>query len=332
MLGSISTNVRGLGRLVKAALGFYYDFSRYLKHGPWRADMRIYEVRSFHLVKIYHSLEKSLAFKARNPGSGWSQAGQLADILVPLEAKNGLGFHEARALAVLAKFCKHPDNVDDPRSELLLQRLAHLTHDSSLEVGALHVTGAELTRGRLVNPEEFFLSRHSLREFAPDEVPLSVVMRALELAQKTPSACNRQTWHVYHTADPAVKLAALKHQSGNRGFGRAIPNLLVITTDIKGFIPSNEHYQHWIDGGMYSMSLIYALHSLGVSSCCLNWSQEPRLDKLTRRQLNIRNSHTILMMLAIGFPAKENAVCSSPRLPVSNVLTELLISEHRACE
>ena len=49
--------------------------------------------------------------------------------------------------------------------------------------------------------------------------------------------------------------------------------LLIIAMDLKAFVPAHERYQHWIDGGMFSMSIIYALHSLGLSSCCLNWSK-----------------------------------------------------------
>ena len=84
---------------------------------------------------------------------------------------------------------------------------------------------------------------------------------------KSPSACNRQAWHVYHSDSDEVKLAVLKEQSGNKGFGDKIPNLLIVASDLKAFMPAEERYQHWIDGGMFSMSLVYAFHSLGVASC-----------------------------------------------------------------
>src|SRR3546814_1994141 len=66
---------------------------------------------------------------------------------------------------------------------------------------------------------------------------------------------------------------ALSLQNGNRGFGHEIPCLLILCTDLSAFDTAGERYQHWIDGGMFSMSLVWALHALGYSSCCLNWSK-----------------------------------------------------------
>ena len=173
------------------------------------------------------------------------------------------------------------------------------------------------------SPEDFFLSRYSLREFLQKPVDLSDVKRVVSLALKTPSVCNRQGWHVYYTSEPGVIADALSHQKGNRGFGHKVPNLIIITTDLKAFMPGQEHYQHWIDGGLFSMSLIYALHSIGIASCCLNWSQSPAADKRLRKGFNIKNNHTIMMMLAFGYPDEENSVCASSRRPIEEVMTEL---------
>jgi nitroreductase len=140
---------------------------------------------------------------------------------------------------------------------------------------------------------------------------------------KTPSVCNRQAWHVYHITDASIKEKALRYQSGNRGFGENIPNLMIVTTDLRAFMPGQEHYQHWIDGGLFSMSIIYALHSLGVASCCLNWSQSPGNDKLLRSLIDIEPSHTVIMMLAVGWPDKKNNVCVSARRPLDEVYTRM---------
>jgi hypothetical protein len=88
-----------------------------------------------------------------------------------------------------------------------------------------------------------------------------------------------------------------------------------------------EHYQHWIDGGMFSMSVVYALHSLGVASCCLNWSQSPTNDKLLRSRLDIKDNHSIIMMLAVGLPNDNNNVCISARRPISEIYSTLKLKE-----
>ena len=143
------------------------------------------------------------------------------------------------------------------------------------------------------------------------------------LAMKTPSVCNRQAWHVYHSDESDVIKEALSYQQGNKGFSENIPNLMVITTDLKAFMSGQEHYQHWIDGGLFSMSIVYALHSLGISSCCLNWSQSPKNDKKLRGSIKIKPNHTVMMMLAVGYPDDNNKVCVSARRPLNEVFTKL---------
>jgi nitroreductase len=70
---------------------------------------------------------------------------------------------------------------------------------------------------------------------------------------------------------------------------------------------------------------MYALHSLGVASCPLNWSQTPKRDKQLRRAVKIRPNHTVIMMIAFGFPDDDNKVCSSSRRPLSEVLSKIEI-------
>ena len=55
---------------------------------------------------------------------------------------------------------------------------------------------------------------------------------------------------------------------GNAGFGDRVPLVLVITSDLQTFFAPEERNQAWIDGGMFAMSLVHALHSLGLASCC----------------------------------------------------------------
>src|SRR3546814_20513526 len=98
---------------------------------------------------------------------------------------------------------------------------------------------------------------------------------AVELALHSPSVCNRQASYVYCLQSREIIDRALSLQNGNRGFGHEIPCLLILCTDLSAFDTAGERYQHWIDGGMFSMSLVWALHALGYSSR----SEERRVGK-----------------------------------------------------
>lgn len=315
--------IRPYGRVVNAFFGFLYDFRRFYRYGGWRGNTNDIEERNYCTVKTYHSLEKSMSFTNRNEESGWGSAYALLQLLKAADRDSLKGFHDHAGHKVLSEFLALKYNAKTNQGQYIERELQHLSLGSAGSHGTKSHTAADFQRGRLVSPEDFFLSRYSLREFSDQPIDIEIIRRALWLAMKSPSVCNRQPWHVYHTTDQVIKESALRHQAGNRGFGHKIPNLLILATDLKAFMPGQEHYQHWIDGGLLSMSLIYALHSLGVATCCLNWSQSPANDKLIRSLVDIKDHHTIIMLLAAGWPNDDNRVCVSARRPLEEVFTEL---------
>ena len=56
--------IRPFGRVLKAIQGFIYDLKRFYKYAGWRVDMNNKDIRNYHSVKVYHSLEKSLSQSA----------------------------------------------------------------------------------------------------------------------------------------------------------------------------------------------------------------------------------------------------------------------------
>lgn len=319
--------IRSYGRILKAFNGFFYDFKRFLYYGGWRANMYDIEQRNYHLVKVYHSLEKSMSFKNRNKDSGWFAANTVLDVLKIAKRTGVMGFHDRAALNVLKKYIKLQENIGTERARFIENEIQFFDFESLAAHGVKEYGIEEFKKGILKEPECFFFSRYSLREFIKETVDEATIKRAVTLAMKSPSVCNRQAWHVYHTTDSILKEKILRYQEGNRGFGEKIPNLMIITTDLKAFMSGQEHFQHWIDGGLFSMSIIYALHSLGVASCALNWSQTPANDKLLRLLVNVKPNHTVIMMLAVGWPGVHNKVCISARRPLEEIYSQLQSAE-----
>lgn len=319
---STKRRLRPLKNVCFGLIGFAYDYYRYLRYGGWRRQSE--STRGYRAVKIYHRLEKSLSFADRKPGSGTGAAKDLANFYSEKSfSETGISLHERIGLNVLGQFIQQTE--DEPRDELRKARaveksLAHL----KAPVGGVKILAkTELQRGRLQDPSSFFMSRFSVREFTSEVVSEEAIKEAVRLASKTPSVCNRQAWHVYHLQDRDKIAKALSFQNGNRGFGHKIPSLLILTVDLRAFDMSTERYQHWIDGGMYAMSIVLALHAQGLASCCLNWSKGPTDDLKLRREIDVGAHHSILMMLAVGHPQEEVKVCVSARTDVREQLTLL---------
>lgn len=317
----IKNTIRPTRNVLCALLGFAYDFSRYARYGGWRGR-RDSRKRDYKAVKTYHRLEKSLSFRERRQGSGWSAAGDLVRLLDRSAFDTAtLGYHEVVGVKVLRDFVASAAGSGTPRPDVsaFLER----TTLAPTEGGVIGLSAKDLLVGRLHDPERFFLSRHSVRDFKPVPVPHELVHRAVRLAMKAPSVCNRQAWHVYHLDRRESIDGALKWQNGNRGFGHEVPCLLIVTADLSAFDTHGERAQHWIDGGMFAMSLVWALHSLGLASCCLNWSRGPLDDLRLRKAVAISAAHTVIMMMAVGYASDELKVCYSARRPMQSILTHL---------
>ena len=315
--------IRPCGRILKAINGFFYDLVRFVRFSAWNSDMSDREKRNYHIAKTYHALEKSLSFKDRNATSGWSNAYLTLDILKEAKYHGNFGYFDRTGLKALKSFISLKNSKDLEKSADINKNINSFDFHDEARHGSISYSKSDFEQGVLDKPESFFLSRYSLREFSNAQVDNDKIKRAITLAAKAPSVCNRQAWHVYHSNERDVIDGALKHQQGNKGFGDRVPNLMIITADLNAFMPGQEHYQHWIDGGLFSMSLIHALHSLGVASCCLNWSQAPVNDKKLRKEFNVKPQHTIIMMLAVGYPDEDNKVCVSSRRPIDEIYSKL---------
>jgi nitroreductase len=186
--------------------------------------------------------------------------------------------------------------------------------------GILAITRAEIHAAGKVDIESFLTSRHSIRHFDDRSVAEELIQRAVSLAISTPSVCNRQAWKARVFKDPKHKKVILDLQNGNRGFGEQIDTLIVVTCDLQSFMSVGERNEAWIDGGMFSMSLVLALHSVGLGTCCLNWSVRQEQDRELRDTIAVPEAEVIVMLIAVGHIPERLSVARSARKPLNDVL------------
>lgn len=165
--------------------------------------------------------------------------------------------------------------------------------------------------------------RRSVRDYSTRLVEKEKIKKSVKLAQMSPSACNRQPCRVYTVDDADKKKNLLAFQNGNRGFGHTIPVVAIITADEQCFFDASERHEAFIDGGLFSMTLAYALQSFGISSCCLNWCVPPSHDIAVHRIFNIPNSERIIMLMAIGYANNSALVPRSHRKSIEWVFREI---------
>lgn len=205
-------------------------------------------------------------------------------------------------------------------SEELLGYLEHFDH-LRLPIQSKTRVGVDKLHKPIPNFEESFkelaFSRKSIRNFKPDKVPHITLKKSIELAITAPSVCNRQHWRI-DFVDGKLKDQVLALQNGNSGFKDTIQQLAIISSDMSAFYSGDERNQMYTDGGIFTMNFLYALQSLGISTCTLNWSAST-LTELKFAKLSILpRSSQVIVLVAFGYADESSFTANSPKLSIGN--------------
>lgn len=305
-----------------------YDQAVYLRESGLLRQYAHQSSIEAHIIKTYHRIEKGLALAAPRPGFGRDAVDLLlteCETHLKLFGGNASLRRSLETLDAYVAFNRE-QGADtqwlSPRLEALRSSLAQLgfVNAGAAEAGTLEVSRASIHEASRLDLSRFFAQRYSVRQFSSEAIDPDLFKQAARMAQKTPSVCNRESGTAYVIQDKAKMASLLSLQNGNRGFGDQAGAVLVFTSRLDTFLSVGERYQGWIDGGLFAMSWIYALHSLGLGSCCLNWSVEPQEDLALKRAAGIPEDQLVIMLLAVGHLPEKFKVASSPRRPLEQVL------------
>lgn len=169
-----------------------------------------------------------------------------------------------------------------------------------------------------VDFEKFSFSRRSLRYYSNDEVDIDRIIDAIRIAQNAPSACNRQATRVKIIQSKEAKEYVLSIQNGTRGFGHLADKILLVSTDMSNWAPVDRN-SAFLDAGIFTMNLLYALHHKHIAGCPLNADMDSKLFKGIHKRLNIPMSEIPVCFITIGNAPKEFMIAKSQRIDVENV-------------
>lgn len=302
------------------------DCLRYARHGasPFRTPTR--EQLQAIVIMACHQLEKGMSLKNPRPGYGQEAAAHLlanAETYAAIYGTDWLTGVVAGTWQAYVDFNRQLGAEVEPTLAGRSRRfLARLTTAGGTRAGFRQVEKKDVLAKANIDLQGFYESRFSVRNFAPEGVDRSLIEKAVDLARKTPSSCNRQEWKAYAFYDRQTKDRLLELQNGHRGFGEQIAVLLLLTADLQGTNHVKQRNQAWIDGGMFAMSLVYALHSLGLGTCCMNLCHNRRTDRRIRSEAGIPDAEVMLMMVAVGHLPDTFRVAYSPRKPLADVLVQ----------
>lgn len=261
------------------------------------------EKMQYTLLRENHTIEKGLSLRNPRKGFGQQKVLNLLDRLnlylrkygekdknflyYPLGTiKHYISYTKSNGVEISAIEEKYKSLVD--KSELI---------DIKEQGGIVQINKNDILKQCNTNFKSLLMSRHSIRYFSKEDVAKDVIDQALKLAQRTPSACNRQGWytHVFQ-GDNSVNL--IKWQGGGHGFEDEIRTSILVTANLKAFLYYEIH-QSYVDGGLYAMNLINALHSLGLGTIPLSCGfTHNKLKGL--KQFNVPANEIPIVIIGVG--------------------------------
>lgn len=313
-----------VAHFIKEAFRFFKLTMKYNASINTDDDM---EKMQYTILRENHVIEKGMSMRTPRKGFGRQKVSALLERLEK--------YYELYGKAD-AKFLLYPMSTIKGYIEYTETRGTHIPeiHNKFAELsrkfnaesltshaGVVETTNKAIQEKCNTDFESLLLSRHSIRYFTDEEVEKSLITKALELAQRTPSACNRQGWktHVFK-GDESIRL--IQWQGGARGFEEEMRHSILVTANLKAFL-SYEVHQAYVDGGLYAMNLINAIHSLGLGCIPLSCGfYEEKLKGL--KDFDIPEYEVPIVIVAFGKLQSKFKVAVSTRkdIALTNIFHE----------
>jgi nitroreductase len=316
--------------LISLYTNYYYDFKRYQAYS---ATLGVNTSKKLEgkIIAHYHVLEKGFSFRDIKVGFSQPVVLDLINLLNEYyESSQAVDSPQvSRAMLLIKKYIDyHNDkNVEILKIEKNFEKI-QLKHNNIINLANLNnaescsrVSRKEYISSGKGDYESLILGRCSIRDFTDYKPTVEELSSVIELAKYAPSVCNRQSARCHVIVNDDIVQKCLSHQNGNRGFGHKIQALFIITSDLSLFEGAFERNQGFIDGGIFSMAILHALHFKGLGAVPLNWCSTQKQDQGFRSLNIIPKQENVILMLGIGLPAEEQKVPYSMRRHLDEVAT-----------
>lgn len=282
---------------------------------------------SYRVMLRVHSLEKGLSY--RNPRAfGPAKASELMRLLTtaPPEFRDTTAYRMGtQVLNSWVDFNRANSWGDTELTEIVQTFLATLQGNAEIEefAGVRRIDGRDRHQWSALPFDDFISSRHSTRRYdSTQSVTDDVLLECVQLAMRSPSACNRQMVRLRVAETPDQKRALYDTLHGTGGIDYDSCRLAVVTFDARSLEFYGERNQGFLNAGLFAMTLVYALHWRGVGSCLLQFGNTFSEERVLARQLGLPPSERIAVGLSFGVLESSDVVPSSVRLNVAEVLSQ----------
>ena len=254
-----------------------------------------------HIMLIMHAIEKGTSFREKKNNWGGSKVLSLCILIKKYLQKYPVNERISVAINVLISYKK--DNYGDKNPEIIqsIEELSQKFRGKIQEnIGGVKSIFKPSFKISYSDIFEFYETRSSVRDFS--KVPLSKeeIENVYRIVQTTPTACNRQACSLYTFQNEDIKRELIENQLGDQGWCNNADTLFIVTANQSYFNATYERFEPFIDGGMYAMNVVMALHAQKIASCCKMFVHYPTLEKKVKVIAGISNCERPIMFILAG--------------------------------
>jgi len=161
--------------------------------------------------------------------------------------------------------------------------------------------------------------RSSTRWFRHKSVPHEKLDKAFRIALQSPSACNRQSFEYKVFDRPETLQQILQPPLGVTGYRDNIPCLVVLIGRHQGYFKESEKNVPYIDASLSAMAFQFALETIGLASCTINWpaiySEHKRINEI----INLDEDEFVITLMAVGYPDPNGKIPYSNKKSIDKI-------------
>ena len=311
--------------LLRSSIDFNRDKSFFLKNymysKPYSKEKLEYDM----LFEI-HKLEKAFAVTKNLRPFGVDKIDRIIRDIDLYEKKNyepsfslNLAYSSLKAYKT---FYEEHDWCNREEYKKVCDFLSKNNSFSYLPVGAFDYSFEEIRDKANIDYDSFLSSRRSIRNFSSKKLNNKDIERAVSMAIKTPTACNRQMCKIYYIKSENNKKTIEKYAQGLGLFDLTNANYFVITFDVNANYFVGERNQGWFNSGLVTINFINALHSLGIGSCCIQFGNSFKEEVKFKKLLNIPKNERVAVIVTAGYYDKVSRIPYSTRKPIDEIYRE----------
>lgn len=298
MLKRIKNYLKKHGVLSKYSYQLAYrQYSRFLEYSISGKDTNDVSFLETNLRILIHELEKGFSLPMPKRGFGKEKVALLVAYYEKY-VKIGKDAELIQYVQDILSFYKQNEQEYGFDVSMIPENLYSDAFSNS-DAGVKKARGIELSDAQRLSFEKFSESRHSIRMFKDEKIGEELIKQAVRLAQTAPSACNRQSVEIFHVSSADKCKEILDLQGGFKG-ASIVNDLLIITSNLSLYTSLYELNTGYVDGGIFAMNLMYALHYYGIGSCPLLWNDDQDKREKIRDIVRIPMKNMIILLLPIG--------------------------------